>query len=60
MKWYGTGKAAKLASMDKSRILVFDVETTGLSPTLDEILQITVLDGYGSELFSSYIKPELW
>ena len=57
MSWYGTRKASKLSSMDKSRILVFDVETTGLSPTLDEILQITLLDGNGYELFSSYIRP---
>ena len=57
MAWYGTKKASKLPSMDKSRILVFDVETTGLSATLDEIIQITILNGYGNELFSSYIKP---
>jgi len=57
MSWYATKKASKLPYMDKSKILVFDVETTGLSPTLDEIIQITILDGYGSELFSSYIKP---
>ncbi|WP_049945203.1 3'-5' exonuclease [Butyrivibrio sp. AC2005] len=58
MSWYATKKASKLPMMDKSRILVFDVETTGLSDVLDEILQITILDGYGTELFSSYIKPE--
>ena len=57
MSWYGTKKASKLPAMDKSRILVFDVETTGLSPILDEIIQITVLNGYGRELFSSFIKP---
>lgn len=57
MSWYATKKASKLLTMDKSRILIFDVETTGLSSILDEIIQITILDGYGSELFSSYIKP---
>ena len=57
MSWYATKKASKLLTMDKGKILVFDVETTGLSATLDEIIQITILDGYGSELFSSYIKP---
>lgn len=57
MPWYATKKASKLPSMDKSKILVFDVETTGLSATLDEIIQITILDGYGCVLFSSYIKP---
>ena len=57
MAWYATKKASKLPDMDKSKILVFDVETTGLEPAIDEIIQITILDGYGSELFSSYIKP---
>lgn len=57
MSWYGTKKASKLPSMDKSRILVFDVETTGLSAVLDEIIQITILNGYGNVLFSSFIKP---
>lgn len=57
MSWHGTRKAAKLPNMDKSKILIFDTETTGLIPETDEILQITILDGYGSELFSSYIKP---
>ncbi len=58
MSWYGTRKASKLPSMDKSKILVFDTETTGLLPAIDEILQIVILDGYGRILFSSYIKPK--
>ena len=57
MSWHGTKKASQLPSMDKSKILVFDVETTGLNSAIGEIIQITILDGYGSELFSSYIKP---
>ncbi len=57
MSWYQTKKASKLSTMDKNKILVFDTETTGKIPTTDEILQITILNGYGSTLFSSYIKP---
>ncbi|MBQ6372026.1 MAG: 3'-5' exonuclease, partial [Oscillospiraceae bacterium] len=57
MSWYATKKASKLPYMNKNEILVFDLETTGLEAAVDEILQITILDGYGSELFSSYIKP---
>ena len=58
MAWYATKKAKKLLSMDRSRILVFDLETTGLNTILDEILQISILDGDGKEIFSSYIKPK--
>ena len=57
MSWYATKKASKLSCMDKSRIVVFDVETTGLYSTVDEIIQICILNGYGNVLFSSYIKP---
>ena len=57
MGWYATKKASKLPDMDKNKILVFDVETTGKEPSIDEIIQITILDGYGTTLFSSYIKP---
>ena len=57
MAWHKTKKASKLPGMDKRKILVFDTETTGLEPAIDEILQITILDGYGSTLFNSYIKP---
>ena len=58
MTWYATKKASKLKSLDKSKILVFDTETTGLGATVNEILQITILDGNGSILFDSYIKPK--
>ena len=57
MSWYATKKASKLPSMDKSKILIFDVETTGRSATLGEIIQIVILDGYGNNLFSSFLKP---
>lgn len=58
MSWYATKKASKLPSLDKRKILVFDTETTGLEPAVDEILQITILDGYGRTLFDSYIRPK--
>ncbi|MBR3560566.1 MAG: 3'-5' exonuclease [Oscillospiraceae bacterium] len=59
MAWHGTKRASKLVFLDKRKILVFDTETTGTVPGVDEILQITILDGYGSTLFSSYIKPRI-
>ena len=42
--------------MDKNRILVFDTETTGLTPGVDKILQMTILDGYGRVKYESYFK----
>lgn len=41
---------------DASKKIVFDIETTGLS-AYDEILQISVIDGEGSVLINSYVKP---
>ena len=55
--WYGSGKYKKLKKIPKDEILVFDTETTGLSTLNDKILQISIVDGNGSVLFSSYIKP---
>lgn len=57
MRWYGNRRAEKLPHLDKDRILVIDTETTGLRVETNEILQITVLNGYGSQLLHSYIKP---
>ena len=56
-KWFDTNKALLLPKIDKSRIIAFDVETTGFSPVTDAILQLTILDGNGLVLFDSYIKP---
>ncbi len=44
--------------MKKENILCFDIETTGLNPLEDEILQISVLDGNGRQLYNGYVKPE--
>ncbi len=57
MSWYGTEEALKLKTIDKSKILVFDVETTGIQTKSDEVLQISILDGNGKTLYSSFIKP---
>lgn len=57
MGWFNTVKAYKLRRRDKSKIAVFDIETTGLNPVTDEILQVCILDGDGIEKFSSYIRP---
>lgn len=38
--------------------LVFDVETTGLSPTNDEILQLSMIDEHFNVLYNEYFKPQ--
>ena len=38
-------------------IVVSDIETTGIDPVIDEILQIALIDGNGEVLFESMIKP---
>lgn len=37
--------------------IVFDIETTGFNPVVDEILQISIISGEGKELLNSYVKP---
>lgn len=41
-----------------STIAAIDVETTGLKPGSDEILQVAICDGNGKELLNSYVMPE--
>lgn len=38
-------------------VVVFDTETTGLSPSRDELLQFSAVDGDGKTLLNTYIKP---
>lgn len=42
----------------KENLICVDLETTGLSPYYDEILQVTILDGYGKVLLNEYCRPE--
>ena len=37
--------------------IVFDLETTGLDPNNDEILQVSIINGDGEELLNSYVRP---
>lgn len=40
------------------RIICIDIETTGLEPYYDEILQVSVINGNGTILFDELIKPK--
>lgn len=43
--------------LPKIKEIAFDVETTGLYSDMDEILQISIIDGEGNILLDSYVKP---
>lgn len=59
-------KALKKKSVpceNPSRLIVLDLETTGLSNYRDDVLQLSVIDGDGNILINSYVKPyynSLW
>lgn len=43
----------------KYKKIVIDIETTGLSSTYDEILQISIIDQDGNILINEYCKPKV-
>lgn len=58
MLWYASGQIAELLRIDSRDIRGIDLETTGLNPKSDEIIQIAIIDGDGGVLFSSFVMPE--
>lgn len=53
-------KALKKKSVpceNPSRLIVLDLETTGLSNYRDDVLQLSIIDGDGNVLINSYVKP---
>lgn len=48
----------KIKSISKEDILCYDVETTGLDTSDDEILQLSIINGNGDVLFNQYIRPK--
>jgi DNA polymerase-3 subunit epsilon len=47
----------RFKSIDPRKVACVDVETTGLSPKRDEILQVSICNGLGDKLLSSYVRP---
>lgn len=56
--WYRTGDIAALRELSCDRVVCLDVETTGLDPRTDEVLQIAFVRGDGEVLLSRYVQPE--
>lgn len=53
-------KIIPLCNLRESEIhneIVIDIETTGLNPDVDEILQVSIISKSGETLYNSYIKP---
>ncbi len=42
----------------KMKLIVIDLETTGLDLLKDEILQVSIIDGNYNTLMNEYCKPE--
>lgn len=49
--------SANNLDVNEPEIICFSIQTTGLNPSKDEILQISVIDGNGSVFFDSFIRP---
>ena len=56
--WYKNGRAALLSKLSPCEIVCLDVETTGLNPYADEVVQIALIRGDGEALLASYVRPE--
>lgn len=46
-----------MSSPDFNLKVIFDIETTGLNPENDEILQFSAINQYGEVLLSTYVHP---
>ena len=57
MLWYERGDISPLKNVEACDARCLDVETTGLDPCADEILQLAVVDGEGAVLFDRLFNP---
>lgn len=57
MLWYRSGSVEALGQVAPGAVRCVDVETTGLSPARDEILQVAVVDGTGATRLDVLVRP---
>lgn len=53
----GSSYYKRLLAIPAEKILCIDTETTGLDPRKDEIIQLSMIDGYEKSIFESLICP---
>ena len=57
-QWDRTGNINALREISRESVVCLDVETTGLDPRSDEVLQLAFVRGDGEVLLSCYVRPE--
>ncbi|WP_072369874.1 3'-5' exonuclease [Thermophilibacter mediterraneus] len=55
--WYRTGDVSWVRGLSRRAVVCLDVETTGLDPRRDEVLQLAVVRGDGEVLVSQLLRP---
>lgn len=53
----GDAYRASVSGVDRGRAIFFDLELTGVYP-YDEIISVSITDGYGNEIMDTLIRPE--
>lgn len=48
---------ARFVTNDRLNVVTWDTETTGLDPTMDEVISVGIVDCTGAVLFDSLIRP---
>jgi len=55
---YNTKLASYEQKLKLTNVISFDTETTGFEPPKEELLQISIVNGNGTEVFNHYVKPQ--